>query len=293
MTKSKILAVLFTTLVITLLVLTGPVQGFNLNLSVNKTRPIQGDTLTFTAQIEVESGESLQIEKLILELSGPEEISCAFTRDGEILDGCEDITITKIQDTSYSYGYGYGYGYGYSQSGFLKYKIELNTEHVKPGKYTTLLKVKIGEEFFNQPGKDITVRDDDDDQICGPEWTCSSWSQCIDGVQHRECYRNLNYCLLEEKPSEERSYLLEDGDNFLGEESIVLNQISQDGFNAKSSTSLDFQNNGVSDSLQFIIILLLMNCIITLINIIVKVQKNRHTRMMRVRKRMPSIKKAN
>jgi len=283
MIKSKVFALLFTGFVLTLLVLTGPVEGFTLNLDINKTKPTQGDIVTFTAQIDIEQSEHLPIEKLILELDGPEKLTCTFDRSGKILDDCEGITITKIQDPGYNYGYGYNFGYGYGFSkGVLKYKIELDTENLKLGEYSTLLKIKIGGEFFSQTGKNITVKNDDGGQTCTSEWTCSTWSPCIDGAQYRECYRNLNYCTLEEKPEESRTCLLEDGSNFQSEETILLNSINQENIEDENLMTFRFINNGFSDSGQFIIILLLMNCIIATINIILRVQKNRHRKIAKI-----------
>jgi hypothetical protein len=41
--------------------------------------------------------------------------------------------------------------------------------------------------------------------VCTPDWECSSWSQCIDGTQTRECL-DVNECDSEEgKPAEEQS----------------------------------------------------------------------------------------
>ena len=38
---------------------------------------------------------------------------------------------------------------------------------------------------------------------CLPYWTCSSWTECLDGKQTRECY-DINSCGAEDKPYEER-----------------------------------------------------------------------------------------
>jgi hypothetical protein len=293
MVKSKILALLFTTFVIALLLMSGPVEGFTLGLVVNKEKPKQGDIVTFTVEINVEQTERLPIEKLILELHGRENIACTFDKTGQPLDGCDNIRVTKISDPGFSYGYDFNFGYGYGFApGLLKYKVEINTKELKSGTYTSLLKVKIRDQFYTQAGKTITLRDDDrDENVCPKEWTCTPWSSCSAGMQYRECYRNLNACEIEEMPEQERLCLLEDGTSFFEEESS-LNDLGSSNLASENSSSIQFMSNGLSDSLQFIIILLLMNCIITTVDIIVKVQKNFILLTKRNFKRMPSIKKA-
>ncbi|MBU0977722.1 MAG: hypothetical protein KKD18_04865 [Nanoarchaeota archaeon] len=293
MTTSKIFALLFTALVITLLVLSGPVQGFTLDLSANKVKTDKGDTVTFTAQIQIDQTEHLPIDKLILELSGPEKITCAFDKAGSPLDSCDNIKVSKIQDPGFSYGYDYNFGYGYGfASGILKYKIEIDTKNLKLGTYTPLFKVKIGEEYFSQIGQDIKIIDGDNDkETCGLEWSCTSWSECSGGVQSRECYRNLNYCELSPRPETERLCLLEDGNNF--DDSVTLNTINPSTINSDNMSSLSLVSDKLNDGIRFIIILLLMNCIITTSNIIVKVQENRNIKSKKRKfPKMPSIKKA-
>lgn len=294
MTKSKILALLFTGLVIILLLMSGPVEGFTLGLSVNKEKPKQGDVVTFTAEINVEQTERLPIDKIILELSGRENIACSFDKTGQPLDGCDNIKVTKIQDPGYGYGYDYNFGYGYGFApGLLKYKVEINTKKLKSGTYTSLLKVKINDQFYTQAGKTIVLKDDDQEEdICSKEWTCTPWSSCSAGMQYKECYRNLNACEIEEMPEQERLCLLEDGTNFFNEETTELNSFDSSNIESENRASILFTNNGFSDGLRFIIILLLINCITTTLNIIVKVRENQALKKRRFKKRMPTIKKA-
>ena len=295
MAKSKILALLFTTFVIALLLMSGPVDGFTLNLLVSKEKPKQGELVTFTAQINIEQTERPSINKLILELSGREKISCTFDKDGQPLNGCDNIKITKIQDPGYNYGYDYNFGYGYGFApGTLKYKVEIDTKKLKPGTYTSLFKAEINDQVYTQSGKTITLRDDgnSDGSSCAKEWTCNSWSSCSAGMQYRECYRNLNACEIEEMPEQERLCLLEDGTNFLDEDSS-LNSLGISNIEPETRYSIDFAGNSLPEGLQFIIILLLMNCIITTINIIMKVRENSHLRSRKSRKlpQMPPVKK--
>ena len=290
MAKRKILALLFTAFIIALLSLTGPVEGFTLSLTVNKEKPKQGETITFTASINIEQKELLPIDKLILELSGKDSITCTFDKNGLPLDNCKNIKISKIQDPGFSYGkdQNFGYGYGFAP-GKLEYRIEINTKGLKTGEYTPILKIKISDRIYSFIGKTITLRDSDNDKPnCLPEWTCGPWSSCSAGQQFRECYRNINYCVAEEKPETERLCLLDNGRNLQSQESVLLNSSNQ--LSSITRKSIVPMSNGFSDGLQFIIILLLMNCIITTINIIVKVQENK-TLISRKIKKIRSAKK--
>jgi hypothetical protein len=295
MAKSKILALSFTALVIGLLIMSGPVEGFTLNLSVNKEKPRQGETVTFTAEINIEQTERLPVDKLILELTGRDKIVCTFDKTGQPLDGCDNVKITKISDPGYGYGYNYNFGDGYGFApGVLKYKVEINTKKIKSGVYTSLFRVKINDQFYTQEGKTLTIKDDNKNEgVCPKEWSCSPWSSCSAGMQYRDCYRNLNACEIEEMPEQERLCLLENGDNFFEEEASIK-ELGNNTIASETRESVFFSDSGFSQGIRFVIILLLMNCIITTIDIIVRVQQNfiLLSRRMRKRTQMPSIKKA-
>jgi len=269
----KLFALSLTSLVIGILIVSGPVQSFSLGLDIDKVKVTQGKTITFTAEINIGSGETIPLEELTLLLEGPEKISCQFTPNGEIISGCEGITITKIGSSQNGYGYYYGYGYGYTD-GKLAYSIKLNTLNYKTGVYQTKLEVKINDETFTQQGEPITIKyssSNSGGSFCALEWVCDPWSPCVDGQQFRTCYRNLNYCEPQDKPAETRTCLVssyEENNNV----KVLLN--NQDGNNLpqESRTSLVSPFNSDKGG-QFLIILLLMNCIITLLNIIVRVNK--------------------
>ncbi|MBU0466393.1 MAG: hypothetical protein KJ718_01845 [Nanoarchaeota archaeon] len=283
MAKSKIFSLLFTAFVIGLLVVTGPVQSFSLDLDLNKIRPEKGETITFTADITIDSGERVPIDFLTLELTGPETQTCKFTPQGQIIEGCKDITVTKLQDSDYAYGYGYNFGYGYGfTEGKLSYRIRLDTSDYKTGEYTTELKVKIQNDEFSKKGPKLTIKNKSGGEpVCYPEWDCDAWSPCIQGLQFRTCYRNLNYCYIEEKPIEERTCSVESDAQY--KDTMIILNTAQENKNIPPETksTITLSSLGFSEGLQFIIILLLLNCIITTLNIIVKVTKLRNYRKRR------------
>lgn len=284
MNKAKIFGFVFSAFVVVLLLMAGPAEGLSLKLGVNNVKPEKGDLVTFNAEVEITNSEFLSLEKLVLEMDGPEDVSCAFDVDGVALDGCKNIRITKTGESSSLYGYHYGYGYGV---GKLVYKIEIDTSGLDTGSYSTSLKVKSSNQIYSIAGKEISVKSSSSKssggrEVCRPEWSCSEWSGCSNGMQFRTCYRSLDYCQTEPQPAESRICLSED----LGK--AVLSTASVIPEEKESVVSVD----SLKSNWSFVVILLLMNCIITLTNIIVKVEGDRYEfarrRAARKRKMMPS-----
>lgn len=219
--KAQNPAVLLTVLVLALLILAGPVQGFTLNLSLDDSAPTEGDIIIFTAEIEIPSGERLPIDYLTLELTGPETASCQFNLDGTIISGCKGISIVLNQNSNFGYGYNYGYfgygynfGYGYGYgTGKLIYTITLDTSNYTTGTYATKLKAKIGDNEFSQQGEQFTLSQrstgagggTSGGRSCETEWECSEWSVCVNGLQTRTCEKKINYCYAGEIPELERA----------------------------------------------------------------------------------------
>lgn len=294
--KSKFFAVLFTSIVIASLILSGPAQGFTLNLSLDKTDIEEGDTLTFTAEIDIPSGENLPIDYFILKLDGPTDKSCFFDVNGNFLTPCDGITITQDTTTGFGYGYGYGYfaanpntfgyGYGYT-SGKIRYIITLDTENFADGDYDTFIELVIGTQTFSQAGNMFTIDtpsngNSNSGGSCLTVWSCSEWSACIDGVQTRTCDKEINYCYAGTVPATSRSC-----DSFETLSTDTTNTIDLTNQNNEPNTTinqtLEALNElgstitgavvGVTESEGNIIILLLVLSIITLAGIVVIVHR--------------------
>src|SRR3989338_2614627 len=216
--KAKIMSSFITALILSLLVLLGPVEALSLNLSLNTSNVEKGQTVEFTADIDIDSSETLDIKEIILELSGPETISCKFSPEGDIISGCKGISISRISTSQFGYGYGYnfgyGYGYGYNQ-GKLQYKITLDTSDYLAGTYTTILKANIANQSFSKSGSPLTINspqtsqntnsnsnsdNGNDNDGCFTKWVCSEWSACVDGIQARTCEKEIKFCSASKKP---------------------------------------------------------------------------------------------
>ncbi|MBS3077519.1 hypothetical protein J4233_04575 [Candidatus Pacearchaeota archaeon] len=197
--------------VILLLVIAGPAQAFDLFLKVNNSSPFQGQKIQFTVEVDIQNGESLPIEFLILTLEGPESQTCKFSPNGEIMGSCKGILeIKRVGTIDYGYGYnygyshgygynfGYGYGYGGKLSGKLTYKITLDTTDYSLGDYTTKLSVKMknNSNTFSENGESFSISalpaqvnggSRGHRTQCKTTWSCTDWSQCSNGIQTRSC----------------------------------------------------------------------------------------------------------
>ncbi len=226
--KNKTLAGIITGLVIALLIIAGPVQGFNLGITLSDNRVDKGEDVVFNVELIIESGEGLPVEYLILELDGSEYMECKFSVDGEIISGCKGVkSIVDTKQVSYGYGYGYGkynnygyyfgygYGYGYNygmpgSNGKLSYEITIDTSDYKTGFYNTKFIAKIGDELFSETGDDLKINfvysgnkksGNSETPGCRTEWRCTEWSDCsINGYQNRLCEKVRVACYAGESP---------------------------------------------------------------------------------------------
>jgi len=113
--KNNLASIFFTSLVIVMLVLSGPVSAIDVNLTTPDIDYLNDDTIDFTIQIQVNDGEFLPVlyTDLILDY-GSDSVTCRIN-DDDTIDNCDFLTVASrdIADLNGDYGYGYGYGYGY------------------------------------------------------------------------------------------------------------------------------------------------------------------------------------
>lgn len=236
--KSKILSFLITALVLFLLILSGPASALTLNLTSNISNVQKGLNVEFTADIDIDSGEILDIDYILLEFSGPDNILCKFDANGAVISGCSGITISKTSSPTFGYGYGYNFGYSYGYTnGKLAYKIILDTANYQTGTYTSILTVSSGSQLFSKQGPNLTINqlqtdnngnsgsnsnsninDEDDNSGCFTQWICSEWSACTDGSQVRTCEKAIKHCTASKTPELIQSCssienLIDSGDN--------------------------------------------------------------------------------
>ncbi|MFA5173576.1 MAG: hypothetical protein WC438_00155 [Candidatus Pacearchaeota archaeon] len=165
--KEKSVAVILTFFVLGILLASGPADAFTISLNIPNNEVVKGKTINFTSSININDYENLPMDYLLLELSGPEKVSCKFLPNGTIISGCKDIKIDLLESPGYGYGYGYGqynnlsynfgYGYGFSD-GKLMYNFTMRTIHYTFGTYKTSLKVVINGNEFSNKGKNIMIK---------------------------------------------------------------------------------------------------------------------------------------
>lgn len=203
--KYRVLSVFLSVLILSLLLLSGPANAFILNLEFDDNVD-KGDKVVFTANINIESGEILPVNEIILAIG---DKTCVFDSSGTMISGCSSMGISNIEKTITSsfesgnrygyyngYGYDFGYGYGYSY-GKLEYKITLNTQDYE-GEYKVILKADINGDLFEGEEKTLTISSKTDSYSssggCLTSWTCGEWSECSEGKQTRICKKEISYC---------------------------------------------------------------------------------------------------
>lgn len=300
--RTKIFSLLGVVAILTMLILAGPAQGFTLNLSLDDSSPTEGDTITFTAEVDILSGERLPVDYLTLELTGPETVSCRFNADGTVISGCKGISIALSQSSNLGYGYGYGYfGYGYNfgygygyETGKLIYTITLDTSDYSIGTYSTELKAKIGNNEFSEQGSQFTIseessssggsdNDDEDDYgSCVTDWECGEWSACIDGQQTRTCEKERLFCTAGALPEEIRACGLGLDFDFLGDTGIFDNPIELNE-NIEDSTGFVSRITGAVSGVfsgsngGILLIIVMVSFILVALIIVISVRARRHS----------------
>ncbi len=163
--NNKIIASIVTVAVLALLVFAGPAQAYSLNLEFENTEAEQGKKIEPTATVDVESGEALDIDEIVLILDpvgDRETVECSFDVTGKMKSGvnepCHGINIKKIKKKKIQgYGYNYGYGYGYGVTNDLVYDITIHTQKFDVGEYDTQLKIIVDGSEVVQDGETITI----------------------------------------------------------------------------------------------------------------------------------------
>jgi len=128
--KRRVASIIITLAIIAALILSGPSSAIVLRITTDK--PVYASIeklVTFTVGVDIEyETERVPIKNITLKIHGPTDKTCVFTVNGNPIQGCENIQISKASWTPYNYssaplwGYGYGftptYGYGFRNETF-------------------------------------------------------------------------------------------------------------------------------------------------------------------------------
>ena len=175
--KRGVTSLILTSSIILVLILVAPAEAVEVSISTDKSEYKIKETVTFNLKIDIQDEERVPVKELTLKLNGIER--CKFKVNGEIISGCQNMTITPVQILNYGYGYrqgtgfgndgsttgikqtiyGYGYGYGYSpmEPAELKYEVKWQTEETDFGSYTATLEALAQNEksftYISEPTK--------------------------------------------------------------------------------------------------------------------------------------------
>lgn len=148
-----LVSIIITLIIIFLLFIIGPANAFNLGLKILDNDVNKGEKISFIASTEILDQEFLNISHFILELNGPEKISCSFLPNGDIINNCKGITIDLLSFPDFGYGYGYFFG-----KGNLTYNITLDTSKYSVGVYKPTLFIVLNSLKFSESGNNIIIR---------------------------------------------------------------------------------------------------------------------------------------
>jgi len=158
--RGRLLSVIITGVIISLLVFSGPAQAFILGFSIPDPDVNKGEKIYLDAQINVELVDNdLDYVQLFLDGPGPFDVSCKFFEDGTIKEGCMGLNISSV-DASGNPGCpgGYDYSYSYACKKKLRYNITLDSSKYIAGKYLSELSIKSGNISLTTAKQTIEIR---------------------------------------------------------------------------------------------------------------------------------------
>jgi len=209
-------SVILCVLVLSFLLILGPAKAFVLVLGLDHNSVSKGQNATYSVNVSISTNESVPIDYIKLSLNGT--IDCKFDADGNVVSGCVDMIVNKVNSSSsYGYGYAYGYGYGYGQ-GILSYTIVVDTTNFNLGTYTSEFTISSNGNLVTSNGSNLTVvsnpisgsgsgsgsgsnvsgsgsgSSNGNSGDCIGVWKCTDWSTCIDSKMTRTCTNQKSYC---------------------------------------------------------------------------------------------------
>lgn len=150
--RNKLAAGVITSVIVLVLVLSGPASAFSLRVSVLDPTVYSGGEIKFVLTAETQNEET-GIDSVTLLLDGEVDYECRFDENATIISGCTNMEIEKL-DSSYS-----EYGYGYQKLESVKFQVRMNTSGYNTGKYKTNLMVTQGSGSSTKRGTTINIKE--------------------------------------------------------------------------------------------------------------------------------------
>jgi len=189
--KTKILSGIITLSVLGLLLLSGPINAFQIILGNFEGNYNKGEYISTIAQIKITSDERINPALMNFNITVNDQVVCSFDYKGTNISGCNDRNISiELLDSStsyelgygyqsnldYGYGYNYGYeayGYGYGEYGYSQgysdgnftYNITFDTSKLNVGNNTIRLETSLGSGHTYRSGEQkIDIKVDESKQ---------------------------------------------------------------------------------------------------------------------------------
>lgn len=160
MAKAHIISGILTAFVLVMLAVAGPASAWTASLLIPDSEIAQGEKVEFVVEVDLTQEEFNNLDKLVLNLAGPENYTCEFDVEGNKLIACEGMDIEKISAFNFSFGYGYGYG-----SGVLAFNISLNSNNLEVGNYSSEIVVVADGNEDAEAGDDFEILDTHTDKV--------------------------------------------------------------------------------------------------------------------------------
>ncbi|MEK6906004.1 MAG: hypothetical protein AABW81_00090 [Nanoarchaeota archaeon] len=81
--KNKVFSLIITIIILSIIILSGPANALNINFMIGDSEINKGEKNTFSASIDIDSEEFIDIDYLTLEITGPVNLhtaSCVASR---------------------------------------------------------------------------------------------------------------------------------------------------------------------------------------------------------------------
>ncbi len=169
--STKIISLIVTISVITILIISGPALAVTLGINVGQKFVKLGEKIQFSVASILENSDNLPIDKFTVELTGPTNKSCDFLPNGTAINGCDTFILKQLSSAQEIVGYGYlpcqaggyGYGYGYCSnftSGTFAFNISIDSKNMSSGIYSTRFIMYSGNNVFEKIGDNIYLYGD-------------------------------------------------------------------------------------------------------------------------------------
>ncbi|HLD97848.1 MAG TPA: hypothetical protein VI815_00825 [Candidatus Nanoarchaeia archaeon] len=160
--NSKVIALMVSIFVISILIIAGPADAFTLGVSVKNKEVNLGQKADLFVSSQLGENEIIDVQKFELVIFDSEKsFSCEYLPNGTFISECDGFSIidnSMVNETNII-GYGYGYGYQTFKGGKLGYNISIDTNVLGSGIYNVKIIMTLEDEVRESSGGELFVID--------------------------------------------------------------------------------------------------------------------------------------